>query len=177
MRGDAGGTIDVGHECTYDVPVVCNGAGTVVIADRVAFGYRLAPMLGDGRVLLQARSSSAVVSVGSRTELSNNVSIVANASVSIGSDCLIGEMVTIFDSDFHDQDPTARRDPAQRARSDGSVGHVFVGDNVWIGSRVLVLRDVTIGNHSIIGAGAVVTGPIPERVMAAGVPARVIRRL
>ena len=52
---------------------------------------------------------------------------------------------------------------------------VVIGDDVWIGHRVILLPGVHIGNGSIIGAGAVVTRDIPDYSVAVGVPARVIR--
>jgi virginiamycin A acetyltransferase len=55
----------------------------------------------------------------------------------------------------------------------GKVEHVTIGEGAWIGAGAVVMADV--GRASIVGAGAVVTRPIPERVIAAGVPARVIR--
>lgn len=52
---------------------------------------------------------------------------------------------------------------------------IHIGNDVWIGARVIVLPGVTIGNHVIIGAGAVVTKDIPDYAIAGGVPAKVIR--
>ena len=65
-----------------------------------------------------------------------------------------------------DPDRPIRDQPGQRTR-------VRVGQGAWIGSNAVVLADV--GAHSVIGAGAVVTQPIPDYVIAAGVPAKVIR--
>ncbi len=74
------------HAC---VPVVMNGEGTLRIGAGVQFGYSLAPCVGSGTILLQARDAGAIVSIGSDTEFSNNVSIIATSSVSIGERCLI----------------------------------------------------------------------------------------
>lgn len=54
---------------------------------------------------------------------------------------------------------------------------ISIGDNVWIGAGVSVLPGVSIGNNSVIGAGSVVTHNIPEGVLAAGNPCRIIRRI
>jgi acetyltransferase-like isoleucine patch superfamily enzyme len=51
-----------------------------------------------------------------------------------------------------------------------------VGDDCWIGYRAVLLRGAKIGSGTVVGAGAVVAGELPERVVAGGVPARVIRR-
>lgn len=53
---------------------------------------------------------------------------------------------------------------------------VIIGDDVWIGRRVIIMPGVTIGNGCIIGAGAIVTKSIPEYTVAAGVPAKVIKK-
>jgi acetyltransferase-like isoleucine patch superfamily enzyme len=54
---------------------------------------------------------------------------------------------------------------------------VTLGENVFVGDRSLILKGVEIGAHSVIGAGSVVVSSIPEGVIAAGNPARVIREL
>ena len=54
---------------------------------------------------------------------------------------------------------------------------IHIGENVWIGANVTVVGGVTIGNHAIIAAGAVVTKDVPENAVAAGVPAKVIRSI
>jgi maltose O-acetyltransferase len=54
---------------------------------------------------------------------------------------------------------------------------IVLEENVWIGIRAIVLRGVTIGQGSVIGAGSVVVNDVPPRSLAAGVPARVIRTL
>ena len=57
----------------------------------------------------------------------------------------------------------------------GTVVQVTIGDDVWIGTRAIILPGVTIGNGVIIGAGAVVTKDVPDYAIVGGVPARVIR--
>jgi acetyltransferase-like isoleucine patch superfamily enzyme len=52
-----------------------------------------------------------------------------------------------------------------------------IGENVWVGARVIVMAGVSVGDDSCIGAGSVVTADVPPRTLVAGVPARVIREL
>jgi len=78
-------------------------------------------------------------------------------------------LTSIYDCDSHEVDPKFRR------RSVGPIEPVIIGDNVWFGSRVQVLRGVSIGDNSVIGAGSVVVQSIPANCVAAGVPAKVIR--
>jgi maltose O-acetyltransferase len=88
--------------------------------------------------------------------------------VRIGARALLGSEVTIYDSDFHDLNPDRRRDGQPR------MGAVELGENVFIGDRVTILKGVTIGSDSVVGAGSVVTRSIPSGVIAAGNPARVL---
>ncbi|EMI41654.1 transferase hexapeptide repeat containing protein [Rhodopirellula sp. SWK7] len=87
--------------------------------------------------------------------------------MSIGDRCLIGDGVTIFDSDFHGIHPDQRHQL-------GNHSPVSISNNVWLGSRVMVLKGVSIGENSIVAAMSVVTKDIPANVIAAGNPARVI---
>ncbi len=127
--------------------------------------------MGDGAVRLQARGPEAVVTVGEGTSFSNNVQVIAEKSVSIGRRCLIGDAVLIFDSDFHHLSAEGRH------TLPGAVAPVVLEDNVFVGSRAIILKGVTIGKDSVIGAGSVVVSSIPPGVIAAGNPAKVIRPL
>jgi maltose O-acetyltransferase len=155
-----------------DSPVrVGGGQGTLEIGDRVGLGCYNAERLGNGEILLEPRDPKAVIRIGSETNISNNVSIVAMSEVRIGNRCRIGDLVQVLDCDYHEVDPL-RRDAGV-----GPVEPVTIGDNVWLGSRVMVLRGVTIGDNSVIGAGSLVTKSVPPNSVAVGVPARVIRSL
>jgi maltose O-acetyltransferase len=103
--------------------------------------------------------------------VNNNTALCALQSIVIGEDCLIGDMVGIYDADFHEISP------ATRTRSPGPVKPVTIGNNVWIGSRTVVLKGVTIGDNSVIGAMSLVTKSIPPNCVAAGNPARIIRSI
>jgi maltose O-acetyltransferase len=56
-----------------------------------------------------------------------------------------------------------------------SIGDVVIGNNVWIGGRVTILKGVTIGDNAVIGAASVVTKDVPKNAIVAGNPARVIK--
>jgi maltose O-acetyltransferase len=92
-------------------------------------------------------------------------------SVVIGVGCQIGDLVTIFDCDFHEVTPSTRN------QSPGEIAPVVIGANVWLGSRVIVLKGVKIGDNTVVAAGSVVTKSLPSNVIAAGVPAKVIREI
>lgn len=165
------GRAQFGRNVTFDVRVRINGTGQVILGDFASLGAKLAPMHGNGAILIQARTPESVIRIGEGTWFSNNVSIISCARVSIGNDCLIGDGVTIFDSDFHQHAPDKRK------VGTGEVAEITIHDKVWIGSRAMVLKGVTIGAGSIIAPMAVVTTDLPANCVAAGVPAKVLRYL
>ncbi len=110
------------------------------------------------------------LSIGADTFFGHHCTLAAKQCVRIGRDCLVAEMVSIRDYDHRFADLTVP------VRLQGLItAPVVIGNNVWLGSKVSVLRGVRIGDNAIIGAGAVVTHDIPANAIAAGVPARVLR--
>ncbi len=91
--------------------------------------------------------------------------------ITIGRDVKFGPGVHVYAA-HHPLDPTARNATGRELASP-----VTIGDGVWVGGRSILLPGVTIGEGTTIGAGSIVTRPIPPRVVAAGVPCRVIRAL
>jgi maltose O-acetyltransferase len=172
------GQVLIAGKLWINVPFRCDGYGQVQLGPRVSIGYPGAPILGDGMVRLQARAKHVVIEVGAGTYLSNNVQVISESRISIGSGCLIGDGVLIIDSDFHDLSAAARDASAPLTSSSITLtAPVIIKDNVFIGSRVIILKGVTIGKDSVIGAGSVVVRSIPPGVIAAGNPAKVIRPL
>ena len=124
-------------------------------------------------VVLRTLQSGASIVLGTRVGISGG-SICAVQSVEIGADTLLGANVTIADTDFHSINPHYRRTTDY---SRIGVAPVKIGSRVFIGTNAIVLKGVTIGDNTIIGAGSVVTKSIPANVIAAGNPCRVIRNL
>jgi len=166
-----GGNLSLPKQCSLAVPLRSDGSGNVTIGQHVQLGFRKAPKFGTGTIFLQARNQGSSITIGDRTVTSNNISIISCLEVTIGEDCLIGDQVSIYDCDFHEITPETR------TKSAGEMLPVKIGKNVWLGSRVMVLKGVTIGNHSVIAAGSIVTEDIPARSLAAGAPARVKRKI
>jgi maltose O-acetyltransferase len=152
-------------------PLICDGKGRVNLGANISIGCTVAPVMGAGDVRLQARGKDSIIDIGTGTSFSNNVQVIAEQRVTIGACCLIGDAVLIMDSDFHDLSAAGRH--SQPATS----APIVIEDNVFIGSRVIILKGVTIGKDSVIGAGSVVVRSIPPGVIAAGNPAKVIRPL
>jgi maltose O-acetyltransferase len=146
-------------------PVLFVGPGEVALGEGVQFGWKASPLFYTGYCHVEVSNERSRVEVGDRTEFNNNLMIKSEgAGIRIGRDGLFGAHVEILD-------------PARRKTGKGKLAPVEIGDNVFAGMGVRILKGVSIGSDSVIGAGAVVTGSIPAGVIAAGNPARVIREL
>lgn len=153
-------------------PVLFVGNGRVVLGDRVQFGWKRSPLFYTGYCHVEVAGPDAVIELGDRTEINNNSMLKSEgAGIRVGRDGLFGAHVEIFDSDFHELHPRRRHGGTPK------MAPVDIGENVFMGMSVKVLKGVTIGADSVIGAGAVVTSSIPAGVIAAGNPARVVREL
>jgi acetyltransferase-like isoleucine patch superfamily enzyme len=153
-------------------PVLLLGPGAVSFGREVAFGWQRSSAFYSGYCHLEVSTPGAAIEIGDGVEINNNAFIKSEGpGIRIGARALLGSEVTIYDSDFHDLRPEHRRDGRPRMAA------VELAEDVFVGDRVLILKGVQIGAHSVIGAGSVVSGSIPAGVIAAGVPARVIREL
>ncbi len=88
--------------------------------------------------------------------------------IEIGADCLIASGCKFIDHDHG----SARRDTPMREQSEGAEAEIILGEDVWLGVNVVILKGVHIGRGAIVGAGAVVTQTIREFEIWGGVPAR-----
>lgn len=124
-------------------------------------------------------------SIGDFTLL-NGALVMAEELIQIGSHCLVSWNVGIADSDFHPLAPAQRiidahalapffkdRPPRPEIRT----APVIISDNVWIGMNAVILKGVTIGENSVVAAGAVVTKSVPANVVVAGNPAVITKQL
>ena len=109
------------------------------------------------------------IRIGDHVLISPGVRISAANSIRIADSCMMASNAYITDSDWHGIYDRSLP-PATRSK-------VVLNENVWIGDSAIVCKGVTIGENTIIGAGAVVTCDIPANTVAAGNPARVIREL
>lgn len=99
-----------------------------------------------------------------------NLTILDEATVTIGDNCFIGPNVSIYTA-CHPIEAAPRATGVEWAEP------VVIGNDVWIGGGATILPGVTIGNGVVIGAGAVVTRSVPDNVVVAGNPARVIKQI
>lgn len=95
-----------------------------------------------------------------------NVKIRCKKSIKIGERAAIAHDVTIMDSDAH----SIVENGFEMTKP------IVIGDDVWIGSRAMILKGVTIGNGAVVAAGAIVTKDVPANVLVAGIPARIVKR-
>jgi acetyltransferase-like isoleucine patch superfamily enzyme len=93
--------------------------------------------------------------------------LIAKEHVEIGTGCHIAWGVTICDHDFH----AVRTDLKIKVPTKP----VHIGNNVWIGMNATILKGVTVGDNSIIGAGSLVIDDVPKNCLVGGVPARVLK--
>ena len=118
------------------------------------------------------------VEPGATLTIGNNVGMSStrlwiHESARIGNNVKIGGCVLITDTDAHPMDYVVRRSSNEGTKS----ALVVIEDDVWVGAHCIILKGVTIGARSIIGAGSVVTKSIPADCVAAGNPCRVIKNL
>ncbi len=153
-------------------PLLLMGPGQITIGRGVEFGWPTSEGFHTGYCHVEACTPESIIEIGDKAEINNNAFIKSEGpGIVIGAHALLGSRVVIYDSDFHELDPRRRRGGTP------ATGRVQLGENVFIGDRVMILKGVTIGADSVIGAGSVVTSSIPGGVIAVGNPARVVREL
>lgn len=133
--------------------------------------------IGDGSEIIVMDSHfeqplSPSLSFGSNVRVTSRLRVTCANHIEIGNYVLIAPDVFITDHS-HGMDP---ENPGGYSPQPLEIGKVAIEDGVWIGQRVCVLKDVTIGAHSIIGANSVVTHDVPPYSIAVGSPARVVKQ-
>jgi acetyltransferase-like isoleucine patch superfamily enzyme len=113
----------------------------------------------------------ARLTIGNRVFVGRNTVIAAQDSIDIGDDTIIAEHCSIRDQD-HQLLPEAR---LRLVESKALTAPVSLAENVWVGAGARILRGSHIGTGAVVGANAVVRGEVPARVVAAGIPARVLK--
>lgn len=110
------------------------------------------------------------IHAGDRIEINFDCVFLDVCEIRFGDDCLVGPGVHIYTASH----PVSVR---ERAMGNEFGKPVRIGNNVWLGGRSVILPGVTIGDGSVVGAGAVVTKDVPENVIVTGNPARILRAL
>ena len=110
------------------------------------------------------------VKVGNNTVINHSGVFLDTNEINIGKHALIGPKSGLYGA-IHPSDVEARNEGIEKAKT------INIGDGAWLGGKVTVVPGVSIGKHSVIGAGSVVTKDIPDDVVAVGNPCRVIRKI
>lgn len=124
------------------------------------------------RTKLMADRAGATIKIGNQTRIHGSC-IHAFNSIIIGNRCLIAANCQIMDSNGHE---ISMNDVSNRINTIDKGREITIGDDVWIGAGSIILPGVSIGNGSIIAAGSIVNKDVPERCIAGGNPATIIKR-
>lgn len=155
-------------------PLFIRGTGTIVLGNKVRINScrETNPIGGDTRTILFAKGNSRI-SIGNNVGISNTA-MVALEEIQIEDDVMIGAGCKIYDHDFHSVNYDERMMP-------GDVGvkskPVKIKKGAFVGAHTIILKGVTIGEKSVIGAGSVVTKSVPDHEIWAGNPARFVKSL
>jgi len=161
--------IDLGVGCSFrGLPLLRRMPGsTIRLGKRCVFNSRSEyNRIGINHAcILSTLRDEAVIVIGDECGFSGTT-LGCEKSITLGKRVRCGANTVITDTDWHTDDP--RTSPPEA---------VVIEDDVWLGLNVVVLKGVTIGKGSIIGANSLVTRSIPAGVMAAGDPAKVLKRI
>jgi acetyltransferase-like isoleucine patch superfamily enzyme len=179
-------------ESVLDLPFRLRNRGSLLTARNAKVRRRAIRMLPGCTVTVGDRSMllakvlfdrrNATLSVGDRTFVGKSTIVIASR-VEIGSDVLIAWGCTIVDHDSHAVRFSNRKNDVsdwydgKKDWSHVEIKPVTIGNRAWIGLNAMILKGVTVGEGSVIGAGSVVTHDVPPYVIVAGNPAHVVREL
>jgi acetyltransferase-like isoleucine patch superfamily enzyme len=173
----------MGRQVILGKGITLRQPGRMVLGDRVAIDdYVMLDAGGTGEnglVLAEGVTISrnsviqgkvGPVTIGSHTDIGCNCVLTSTAGIFIGQSVLIASNCYLGGGRYR----TERLDLPPMDQGLYSRGPVRIGDHVWLGAGVVILDGVSVGKGSIVGAGSVVTKNIPEYVIAAGNPARIM---
>lgn len=130
--------------------IATKNSGKILLDKHVSIG---------SNVHIEAKKKG-VIKIGSYTGINANAMIMSHEGVTIGSNVMIGPNVCIYDHDHVYKTKDIMRYAGY------NTAPVIVEDNVWIGAGVIILKGVTIGENSVIGAGTIVNKDIPANSIA-----------
>ncbi|MEO0462646.1 MAG: acyltransferase [Pseudomonadota bacterium] len=121
--------------------------------------------------ILKEGEAAPVLKIGARTMIGNHAHIVGISRIEFGESVLTADRLFVSDNRHTFEDPNV----PVRDQGLTHVGDVHIGDGSWIGENVSI-SGVQIGRNCVIAANSVVTRDIPDRCVAAGAPARIVKR-
>lgn len=167
-------SVKIGKGCTLNGVIYFSGKNRIKIGDnvRINSGKYYNVIGGDERTILRTLDMGEII-IGNRCGISNSTFISAT-SIIVEDDVLIGGNCKIFDTDFHPLDANKR---ISKENSNIKSKPIVIKIGAFIGAHSIILKGVTIGENSIIGAGSVVTKDIPSNEIWGGNPAKFIRKV
>jgi len=170
-----------GRNVTFRHPAKIRLGDNVIIDDNVLLdakgtdndGIRLADHVFIGRnTTIYCKNGD--MTFASRVSVSANCTLVSANRLTLGAGTVLGGYCYLVSGGEYDY-----RDPTPFALQSGlkNAGELHVGANCWLGAQVVVLSGSNVGDHCVIGAGAVVTGDLPADSLALGMPARVVKSI
>lgn len=143
----------------------------LVNPDKISIGENV--YIGEHSWLESLPQSTGKITIGSNTSITGFCTITSQNSVTIESEVLIARYCYISDHSHKFSDPSR---PIKR-QGTNKISAVTIKRGAWLGQGVVICPGVTIGTNSVIGANSVVTKSIPDYCVAAGSPARVLRKI
>ena len=151
-------------------PTVFKGGGRVRVAATALLGWGNSPF-SHRASYIEARNEGALIEIGEKTTINNAAVLIAEgAGIRIGARCLIGTEFQVMDTNAHELEM------GRRHEADSCTRQVHIGDDVFIGSRVTLLKGCRLGDGGGVAAGAAVSRGFEEPALSvvAGNPARVV---
>ena len=164
--------IGEGWQC-YGLPIIQkHRESSIQIGARMSLrsSVHSNPLGANHPVIISTRRANAVLRIGDDFGMTGG-SLVVDQQITIGHRVWVGANTIITDTDFHPINPELRQLDPLNAKT----APVTIEDDVFSGMNVLILKGVTIGERSVIGAGSVVTRDVPSNSIVAGNPARIIK--
>lgn len=149
-----GGTIEIGRKSIVNSSWYSNKSGG-----------------GQNRTSLITEGTGKII-IGNNCGISNST-IYSKVSIVMEDNVMIGVNCVIYDTDFHSVDVQNRLNGNRNVKTKP----VVIKNGAWIGGHCTILKGVTIGRNSVIGAGSVVTHDVPDSEVWAGNPARFLKRI
>lgn len=182
LFGEAGRNIIIGRNVTFRHPRKIRLGNNVIIVDNCLIdakgedndGIVIEDNVFVGRnTIIYCKNGNIHLKQG--VNISSNCTIASSNKVTIEEDTMIGAYTYLLSGGEYDYADTETKFADQSGMK--TKGELVIGRNCWIGARVTILDAACVGEHCVIGAGAVVTAPVPRDSLAVGVPARVIKSI
>jgi acetyltransferase-like isoleucine patch superfamily enzyme len=161
--------VSLGRGCFFiGLPCFRRHPGSrITIAEKCGFlSSHTSNLIGINRpCMISTLAAGATIEIGANCGFSGTV-IGCATKIVFGDNVMCGANTLINDTDWHTTDPRT-----------GPDAPVFIGNGVWLGVNVTVMKGVTIGENTLVAAGSVVTRSLPANVVAGGVPAKILKQL